>query len=187
MSILYCRVFIPNQSIVKQGEYFSELYMIFKGKVTLSLSVKDENEYFTLYTSNFFGDYQILLGLKSTECYKASSTSHTYCQCIKKSSLLDLMSTFLVAHSIFTDRATKRRIEFRRIKKQFEKFADVNPDSVIDQKNVMDPSKFTIKYYSDNSKEQDMPPFLNDPDFYFTKADIIKVPLETLENVSDSE
>ena len=97
------------------------------------------------------------------------------------------MSTFPVAHSIFTDRATNRRIEFRRIKKQFEKFADVNPDSVIDQKNVMDPSKFTIKYYSDNSKEQDMPPFLNDPDFYFTKADIIKVPFETLENVSDSE
>ena len=32
-----------------------------------------------------------------------------------------------------------------------------------------------------------MPPFLNDPDFYFTKADIVKVPMEVLENVSDSE
>lgn len=50
-------MFIANQSIVKKGEYFSELYMIFKGRVTLSLSQKDENEYFTLYSSNFFGDY----------------------------------------------------------------------------------------------------------------------------------
>ena len=57
MATLYCRVFIANQSIVKKGEYFSELYMIFKGKVTLSLVQKDENEYFTLYSSNFFGDY----------------------------------------------------------------------------------------------------------------------------------
>ena len=57
VSTLYCRVFIANQSIVKKGEYFSELYMIFKGKVTLSLAQKDENEYFTLYSSNFFGDY----------------------------------------------------------------------------------------------------------------------------------
>jgi len=57
VSCLYCRVFIANQSIIKKGEYFSEMYMIFKGKVTLSLSNKDENEYFTLYSSNFFGDY----------------------------------------------------------------------------------------------------------------------------------
>ena len=31
--------------------------MIFKGKVVLSLRQKDENEYFTLYATNFFGDY----------------------------------------------------------------------------------------------------------------------------------
>lgn len=144
--------------------------MIFKGKVTLSLAQKDENEFFTLYSSNFFGDYQILLGLKSTECYKASSqNNHTMCHCIKKKKLLDLMSTFPVAHSIFTDRATKRRIEFRRIKKQYEKFADVNPEPTIDAKNVADKSKFTIRHYSDNSKEHDMPPFLQDPDFYLPR------------------
>jgi hypothetical protein len=63
------------------------------------------------------------------------------------------MSTFPVAHSIFTDRATRRRIEFRRVKKQYEKFADVNPDSQIDLKNVQDSSKFLIRHYSDQSKE----------------------------------
>jgi len=162
--------------------------MIFKGKVTLSLNQKDENEYFVLYSSNFFGDYQILLGLKSTECYKASSfNSNTMCHCIKKKKLLDLMSTFPVAHSIFTDRATKRRIEYRRIRKQYEKFADVNPEPAVDAKNIQDKTKFTIRHYSDQSKENDQPPFLIDPDFYFTKANIVTVPEEVLENVSDSE
>jgi hypothetical protein len=100
--------------------------MIFKGKVVLSLRQKDENEYFTLYATNFFGDYQLLLGLKSTECYKAASDGTTYCHCIKKKKLLELMHTFPVAHSIFRDRASKRRIEFRRIRKQYELFTGVN-------------------------------------------------------------
>jgi len=40
-SQLYCRVFIANQTIIKRGEHFSELYMIFAGTVTLSLRTKD--------------------------------------------------------------------------------------------------------------------------------------------------
>jgi hypothetical protein len=31
--------------------------MIFQGTVTLSLRTKDQNEYFKLYTTNYFGDY----------------------------------------------------------------------------------------------------------------------------------
>jgi len=31
VSKLYCRVFIENQTIVRKGEQFSEMYMIFKG------------------------------------------------------------------------------------------------------------------------------------------------------------
>lgn len=65
------------------------------------------------------------------------------------------MSVFPVAHSIFTDRATKRRIEFRRIKKQYEKFADVNPEATIDTKRVEKSEKFTVRHYTENSKEED--------------------------------
>lgn len=54
---LYCRVFIANQTIVKKGEHFTELYLIFQGSVTLSLAKKDLNEYFRLYCTNYFGDY----------------------------------------------------------------------------------------------------------------------------------
>lgn len=57
VSALYCRVFIANQTIIKRGEHFSELYLIFDGKVTMSLSHKDRNEYFTLYPTCYFGDY----------------------------------------------------------------------------------------------------------------------------------
>jgi hypothetical protein len=93
VSQLYCRVFCPNQSVVKRGDYFTELYMIFKGKVMLSCTVKDENEFFTLHPTNFFGDYQILLGLKASEQYKATtSTEFTYCYCIKKKNLLKLLN-----------------------------------------------------------------------------------------------
>ena len=46
ISQLYCRVFIANQTMVKKGEHFSEVYMIFQGSVTISLHRKDENEYF---------------------------------------------------------------------------------------------------------------------------------------------
>jgi len=95
------------------------------------------------------------------------------------------MTTFPVAHSIFTDRATKRRVEFRRIKKVYEKFSDVNPEPLIDAKNIQDKNRFIIKNYSDRSLEQ--PPFLVEPDFYFNKAYHFNIPDEVLENVSDSE
>ena len=100
--------------------------MIFQGQVTLSLENKNENEYFNLYPTNYFGDYHILLGLKANEFYKASGPKITYCHCIKKRDLIDLMTSFPVAHSIWADRAVARRIEFRRIKKQFEKMANIN-------------------------------------------------------------
>lgn len=48
---------MPNQTIIKKGDAFAELFLITKGKVTLSLGQKDENEYLNLYTTNFFGDY----------------------------------------------------------------------------------------------------------------------------------
>ena len=37
VSQLYCRFFLSNQTIIRKGEEFDELYMIFVGKVTLSL------------------------------------------------------------------------------------------------------------------------------------------------------
>lgn len=117
VSALYCRVFIANQTIIKRLEHFGEIYLIFQGKVTLSLSQKDRNEYFTLHPTCYFGDYQILMGLRASETYKSSVENSTFCHCLSKKDLLDLMVTFPDAKNCFLKRAQARRIEFRRIKK----------------------------------------------------------------------
>lgn len=43
---LYCRIYVPNQIIVRKGERFAEMYMIQSGTVMLSLKTKWQNEYF---------------------------------------------------------------------------------------------------------------------------------------------
>ena len=71
LSHLYCRIYIPRSEIVKHGETFPELYLIYKGIVVLSLKgVSKENEFFVLLTFSFFGDYQIIMNLRSQIVYK---------------------------------------------------------------------------------------------------------------------
>lgn len=158
VSMLYCRVFIANQTIIKRLEHFSELYLIFEGKVTLSLSHKDRNEYFTLYPTCYFGDYQILMGLKASETYKSSVEQSTYCHCLSKKDLDDLMITFPDAKATFTKRAQARRTEFRRIKKQYERFANVDKQAELEGKEELNSDRFVVQHYSESSQER--PPFL---------------------------
>ena len=49
----------------------------------------------------------------------------------------------------------------------------------------LNPDQFAIQHYSDKSKDQ--PPYLQDPDFYFEKTDLASIPMEELEQISDSE
>jgi hypothetical protein len=66
LSSLYCRIYIPGSPIIKYGETFPELYLIYKGIAVLSLKgVSKESEFFILPTFSFFGDYQILYHLRS--------------------------------------------------------------------------------------------------------------------------
>lgn len=185
VSALYCRVFIANQTIIKRLEHFSELYLIFEGKVTLSLSHKDRNEYFTLYPTCYFGDYQILMGLKASETYKSSVEQSTYCHCLSKKDLDDLMITFPDAKSTFTKRAQARRTEFRRIKKQYERFANVDKQLELEGKEELNSDRFVVQHYSENSQER--PPFLEDSDYYFDKTDLAPIGDKELEAISDSE
>lgn len=159
--------------------------MIFGGKVTLSLSQKDRNEYFTLYPTCYFGDYQILNGLRASETYKSGVEQSTYCHCLSKKDLLDLMITFPDAKQTFQKRADARRIEFRRIKKQYERFANVDKQAEIDGKEELDSARFVIQHYSENSTEK--PPFLQEHDYYFDKNDLAPIEDNELEAISDSE
>lgn len=100
---------------------------------------------------------------------------------------MELMQTFSVAKSIFIKRSVLRRIEFRRIKKQYELLANVHPFRDTDAANLKDPTKFLIKTYNDHSLESEMPPFLIDPNFYFNKQGLSEITDKQCEKVSDSE
>lgn len=95
------------------------------------------------------------------------------------------MTTFPDAHKTFTIRAKARRIEFRRIKKQYERFANVDRNLEIEGKENLDETKFVIQHYSENSTEK--PPFLMDHDYYFDKTDLAKIADAELEEVSETE
>ena len=154
--------------------------------MTISLVKKDENEYFRLYQTNYFGDYQILMNLRSSECYKSTVDGPTYTFCLKKKELIELLGTFPDAKKLFDERAKKRRIEFRRIKKQFEFEADVHPDPEEDARAVsQDNHRFSIKKYTDKGNEQ--PQFLTNTDYYFMKPDEGTITKVMLEDLSDSE
>lgn len=88
-----------------------------EGSVTLSIKKKAVNEYFSLPKFTYFGDYQILLGHKASECYTSDAKETTKLMCIKKKVLKDLLKKFPEVGDYYMQRARMRRIEFKRIKK----------------------------------------------------------------------
>jgi signal-transduction protein with cAMP-binding, CBS, and nucleotidyltransferase domain len=72
LSSLYCRIFIPGSDIVQKGEKVSELYLIYKGTVNMALdSVQgDASVFFILPTHSYFGDFQLILNIRSQFVYK---------------------------------------------------------------------------------------------------------------------
>jgi len=97
------------------------------------------------------------MSLRASETYKSSVEQSTYCHCLSKKDLLDLMITFPDAKNTFMKRAQARRIEFRRIKKQYERFANVDKMAELEGKEELDSSRFVIQHYSEKSEK---PPFL---------------------------
>lgn len=162
--------------------------MVFQGQVTLSLYRKDAHEYFTLYRSNYIGDYQIMLNLRASEFYKSTADCTTFCYCLAKADLEELILTFPDAKAIFLCRAQARRIEFRRIKKLYEIEANINHNLVQDAKEIQDKTKFEVRLYNDMSKVEDMPPFLRDSQYWFSLTNFGQsINQENLEEYSDSE
>ena len=154
--------------MVKRGENFSEMYMIFEGKVVLSLRRKFEHEFFMLYATNYFGDYQILEDHKATETYCASTDKDVYVHCMKNRVFIDLLKTFPDAMAIFFLRAKARRREFRRIRKMYERW--VGFDGRQDMDLLPSAIRETVDWETYDEGES-LPPHLNsqNTDFYFTE------------------
>ena len=68
--------------------------LILEGSVVLSIKKKAINEYLTLPKNTYFGDYQILLGYKASECYTSDGRDTTRLMCIKKKELKILLKKF---------------------------------------------------------------------------------------------
>ena len=78
----------------------------------------------------------------------------------------------------------ERRIEFRRIKKIYQKLTNVHADPAIDAKLIQDKNRFNIIEYT-STKNQ--PAYLTDPDFYFSIAKHFHITDSECEDLSDSE
>lgn len=71
-------------------------------------------EFFILPTFSYFGDYQVLLDLKSQITYKAGQGKLLITLNLDKEKLLELMDDFPEARKFYMERAYYRRLEFRR-------------------------------------------------------------------------
>ena len=125
LSNIYSRLYLPENTIINQGERFKELIMIQEGVVSLQLKLgqdmNSEQEFFVLPTYSYFGDYQILFDLKSQIIYKAKENKLLITLCLSKDKLIELIDDFPEARKFYVERAWLRRIEFRRRQKKFIK------------------------------------------------------------------
>lgn len=71
LSSLYCRIFLPDSEIVQRGEKLPELYLIYKGTVSVALDgIQGSSVFFILPTHSYFGDFQLIFNLRSQYSYK---------------------------------------------------------------------------------------------------------------------
>ena len=120
---LYCRVYIPGQDIVKYQEDFEEMYLIREGGISVlhveEFGKKDSQkrymEIIELPPNSFFGEYQIVLRLKSMFIYKSNDGEDTSTMCIRKGILLQLLEEYPKIKDYWEAQGIERRIEFRRL------------------------------------------------------------------------
>lgn len=92
---LYCRIYTPCSEIIQYGDKFPELYLIYKGSVSVQMNtVGKNNTLVKLPQYSYFGDYQILFGMKSQFNYRSNEHHHTYTMCLKKSKFKEILEDY---------------------------------------------------------------------------------------------
>lgn len=101
--------------------------------------------------------------------------SETYCafgentpamvHCMKDKHLIDILKTFPDAMAVFVVRAKQRRLEFRHLRKMYERWCGFDGRSDwCSQPEAIKVQAATYEY----TEEHDLPPHLEKTDFYFT-------------------
>jgi len=126
---MYCRIYTPGKTIIAYKSDVKEMYFIRQGLVEVYNNENDEiykdKPIFFLPHNTYFGDYQILYGLKSNIVFKTlgqdpndvqksgtESMPDIIFMCISKEALLDLCELFPYTAENIKRNSLKRRQRF---------------------------------------------------------------------------
>lgn len=106
--------------------------------------------------------------------------------CLKKKTFLKLLKQFPEAQEYYLLRAKARRIEFKRLRKQFKAEFDVGSDGE-EEKIMKQPDSAGKEYQFVPYKQSKEVNHLNDPDFFFKKDTTTYLNEQALEEFSEDE
>jgi len=106
--------------------------------------------------------------------------------CLKKKDFIKLLHQFPEAEEYYMMRAKARRVEFKRLRKQFKAEYDIGSDG--EEEKILSQKETVGKDFEFQAYEhlKDVP-HLNDPDFYFNKDTSAYLNEAALEEFSEDE
>lgn len=99
---------------MNRGELFYKIYLISEGRVIIR-DHEDDLGVIALPQFSFFGDYQLLMGVRSNVGYFSDYDGDTVCLTIDGTIFLNNCREFNGHFDFFHERASARRKYFRRI------------------------------------------------------------------------
>ena len=91
---MYCRIFEPDKIIVNFNKSVDEVYFIKQGQVRV-FDKTGSNDFLILPQKSWFGDYQAILQLRSSFCFRAyEGDQNVVCMCIDSQTLEDAFNLF---------------------------------------------------------------------------------------------
>eukprot|EP00347_Sterkiella_histriomuscorum_P012208 403369479 len=147
LSNLQCVILTPGQVVTNYQENFSHLYFIVHGGVTLYDKYKN---FLVQYVSGSnFGDFQLILGLKSQYIYKGTLNRTSYLLSLEKDVFLKALSQDYDAFCYLTKIALRRRKDLKGLASELQQKAA----ELLRLKNKEKNKIHTLSY--DSPKSQD--------------------------------
>ena len=109
---MYCRIFEPDKIIVNFNKSVDEVYFIKQGQVRV-FDKTGSNDFLILPQKSWFGDFQVILQLRSSFCFRAyEGDQNVVCMCVDAQTLEDAFSLFPRSKYPLLKRSLQRRKAF---------------------------------------------------------------------------
>ena len=109
---MYCRIFEPDKIIVNFNKAVDEVYFIKQGQVRV-FDKTGSNDFLILPQKSWFGDYQSILQLRSSFCFRAKEgDQNVVCMCVDSKTLDDAFTLFPRSKYPLLKRSLLRRKAF---------------------------------------------------------------------------